>query len=468
MPRPGYPFRLAAALDYELTADRLTITLRVRNDGDRRAPFGAGIHPYFAVGATRGRRHRRGRGDPARPDRAARVDGGLPTGARRRPTAPSAGSATAPSTPRSPTWSATTTAGRAPGCAARRASWSSPSTARGRGCRSSAATPLPEGQRRRSLAIEPMTCPPNALRRRRRPLVLEPGETWAGTWTLSWTRRPDVRVLELWRYPVKSLQGERLTEAAIGAARASPATAAGRCSTGTPGWGSPPGGCRSCCSARPGCAPTAGWRSCCPTARSPPTTRVLSDWLGRRVELRAATENAGERPPTRTRGRGAGRAGRVAAVAGRDRPVPRQPAHPAVAGLHRHARHLGPAPVPRQRRPGRRGRGRAARPGGRPGRGARCGFGVPIARCVMTTRPQPGGIARDTSVLKTIHRERDGLLAVRAAVAGARHGPRRRRAGPAGRQTERHAHRRPPPGRGHHPARASCSSSSTPSRPAPR
>ena len=43
-------------------------------------------------------------------------------------------------------------------------------------------------------------------------------------------------------------------------------------------------------------------------------------------------------------------------------------------------------------------------------------FGLPITRCVMTTRPQPGGIARDTSVLKTIHRERDGLLAVRAAV----------------------------------------------------
>ena len=43
-------------------------------------------------------------------------------------------------------------------------------------------------------------------------------------------------------------------------------------------------------------------------------------------------------------------------------------------------------------------------------------FGRRIARCVMTTRPQPGGIARDTSVLKTIHRERDGLLAVRAAV----------------------------------------------------
>jgi uncharacterized protein YcbX len=55
------------------------------------------------------------------------------------------------------------------------------------------------------------------------------------------------------------------------------------------------------------------------------------------------------------------------------------------------------------------------------GREARLGevwlrFGRPIARCVMTTRPQPGGIDRDTSVLKTIHRERGGLLAVRAAV----------------------------------------------------
>lgn len=46
-------------------------------------------------------------------------------------------------------------------------------------------------------------------------------------------------------------------------------------------------------------------------------------------------------------------------------------------------------------------------------------FGRSIERCVMTTRPQPGGIPRDTSVLKTIHRERDGFLAVRAAVLAA-------------------------------------------------
>jgi uncharacterized protein YcbX len=40
-----------------------------------------------------------------------------------------------------------------------------------------------------------------------------------------------------------------------------------------------------------------------------------------------------------------------------------------------------------------------------------------VPRCVMTTRPQAGGIARDTAVLKTIHRERGGALAVGALVA---------------------------------------------------
>jgi uncharacterized protein YcbX len=40
----------------------------------------------------------------------------------------------------------------------------------------------------------------------------------------------------------------------------------------------------------------------------------------------------------------------------------------------------------------------------------------PISRCVMVTRPQPGGIGRDTSVLKTIHRQHGGDLAVGAQV----------------------------------------------------
>jgi uncharacterized protein YcbX len=43
--------------------------------------------------------------------------------------------------------------------------------------------------------------------------------------------------------------------------------------------------------------------------------------------------------------------------------------------------------------------------------------GMRIARCVMITRPQPGGVERDLDVLRTIHRQRDGCLAVGATVA---------------------------------------------------
>jgi uncharacterized protein YcbX len=42
--------------------------------------------------------------------------------------------------------------------------------------------------------------------------------------------------------------------------------------------------------------------------------------------------------------------------------------------------------------------------------------GMRLDRCVMTTRPQPGGIDRDLDVLRTIHRERQGYLAVGAVV----------------------------------------------------
>jgi uncharacterized protein len=43
--------------------------------------------------------------------------------------------------------------------------------------------------------------------------------------------------------------------------------------------------------------------------------------------------------------------------------------------------------------------------------------GMRIERCVMTTRPQPGGIERDLQVLRSIARERHACLAVGALVA---------------------------------------------------
>jgi uncharacterized protein len=50
--------------------------------------------------------------------------------------------------------------------------------------------------------------------------------------------------------------------------------------------------------------------------------------------------------------------------------------------------------------------------------GAVLAVGTRIPRCVMVTRPQPGGIGRDTGVLKAVHRERGGDLAVGATVVG--------------------------------------------------
>ncbi len=41
---------------------------------------------------------------------------------------------------------------------------------------------------------------------------------------------------------------------------------------------------------------------------------------------------------------------------------------------------------------------------------------TPLQRCVMTTRPQPGGLGHDLDVLRTIHRECGGRLAMGALV----------------------------------------------------
>jgi uncharacterized protein len=48
---------------------------------------------------------------------------------------------------------------------------------------------------------------------------------------------------------------------------------------------------------------------------------------------------------------------------------------------------------------------------------ARLEVGKHIDRCVITTRPQPGGIDRDLDVLRTINRQRGGMLGVGAMVS---------------------------------------------------
>jgi aldose 1-epimerase len=51
-PRPGYPFHLDVDVEYALADDGLHVSVTARNVGDRPAPYGVGQHPYLTVGAA--------------------------------------------------------------------------------------------------------------------------------------------------------------------------------------------------------------------------------------------------------------------------------------------------------------------------------------------------------------------------------------------------------------------------------
>lgn len=52
-PQSGYPFTLALELTYALSERGLAVTTTARNAGPEPLPFGAGQHPYFTVGTAR-------------------------------------------------------------------------------------------------------------------------------------------------------------------------------------------------------------------------------------------------------------------------------------------------------------------------------------------------------------------------------------------------------------------------------
>jgi uncharacterized protein YcbX len=223
-------------------------------------------------------------------------------------------------------------------------------------------------------------------------------------------------VRELWRYPVKSLQGERLTEAEIGAlgiagdrrwalfdrdtglgltARRVPELLFGSARLGADG----------------------GVEVVLPDGTVTSDEAVLSSWLGRRVELRAAPEDGDVAPTYEAPADDLAPDGPAEWMQWEGAPGPFHDSPRIRLSL------ISTGTLGTWDR--RRFRANIVLDGAGedelPGREADLGevrlrFGVGISRCVMTTRPQPGGIGRDTSVLKTIHRERDGLLAVRAFV----------------------------------------------------
>ncbi|MDX6230614.1 MAG: aldose 1-epimerase [Frankiales bacterium] len=51
LPQPGYPFWLRLRNDYRLDADGLTVTTTATNIGHRPLPYGLGFHPYLTLGS---------------------------------------------------------------------------------------------------------------------------------------------------------------------------------------------------------------------------------------------------------------------------------------------------------------------------------------------------------------------------------------------------------------------------------
>jgi uncharacterized protein len=223
-----------------------------------------------------------------------------------------------------------------------------------------------------------------------------------------------MRVMELWRYPVKSLQGEQLESVAASAdglegdrrfAIYDPKTGLGLTARRVPEL----------------LFASARWRDdgmveiTLPDGSPARDDDALSAWLGRRVALRSVEDD-----------------------------VDRRFENPVVDFERETERDWAPfqgAPGAFHDSPGVRvslvstgtvgswdrrrfrsnvlleGEGEDALVGSRITLGdAEMEVGMRIERCVMTVRPQPGGIERDLQVLRTIARERDTCLAVGALV----------------------------------------------------
>jgi aldose 1-epimerase len=184
-PQPAYPFTVSFAARYQLGDDGLTVTMSATNEGDRDAPYGCGAHPYLTVGTERidevvlhvparswlptgpaqlplGRESVEDTPYDFRRPRAVgklRMDHGF-TDLERGADGRAVVSLSAPSGRRVELW-----------------------VDEGFGyVQVFTGDPLPEGVRRRSAAVEPMTCPPDAFRTGQDVIRLAPGETTSASW----------------------------------------------------------------------------------------------------------------------------------------------------------------------------------------------------------------------------------------------------------------------------------------------
>ena len=183
-PQPGYPFTLDLAVEHRLGPGGLSVATTASNVGDRPCPYGAGSHPYLTVGT--------GLVDDVVLEVPADVrletdDRGIPTGEVPVDATPYDFRQARPIGDLVLDTAYTALTGNeavvaAPDGLRRVTFWWDRSY---RWVMVFTGDTLEPARRRRSVALEPMTCAPNAFATGDGLRVLEPGESWTTTWGVS-------------------------------------------------------------------------------------------------------------------------------------------------------------------------------------------------------------------------------------------------------------------------------------------
>ncbi len=189
-PQPGYPFCVDLRLTYSLSAVGLTVGLEATNVGSSPLPFGAGAHPYLTLGTKaidslvlRAPASTWIRCDDRQIPTATEAVDGTPYDFRvPRPIGATVLDTGYGDLQRDDDGRARVALATADGSQAVTL-WLGPSY---RWLMLFTGDTLGPASRRRSgLAVEPMTCPPNAFQTGEGLVVLQPGETFTGAWGIS-------------------------------------------------------------------------------------------------------------------------------------------------------------------------------------------------------------------------------------------------------------------------------------------
>ena len=185
-PQPGYPFSLEVSIEYALSDQGLSVATTATNIGPDPCPYGSGAHPYLTLG-TADRRFDRpdGAGTSGAPLRRPRHTHG-PGGGGRHGVRLQAAEGDRCDAPRPLLHRPRARRRPRPHRAALRTRsgltlWMDEAYGY---VMLFTGDPLPDVNRR-SLAVEPMTCPPNAFSTGEAVIRLEPGGSFTSTWGLS-------------------------------------------------------------------------------------------------------------------------------------------------------------------------------------------------------------------------------------------------------------------------------------------